>query len=69
MSLRKSLLPPQGLPVTCVATWRISPLACAAAATGELAITAPCLGLSQRLLNRDHASMYYAGMPELGGGR
>lgn len=31
--------------------------------TGELAILAPMLGASQRLLNRDHAEAYYSGMP------
>ena len=32
-------------------------------ATGELTIVAPAVGLSQSLLNRDHAAGYYAGMP------
>lgn len=31
--------------------------------TGELAVVAPLLGLSQSLLNRDHAAAYYTGMP------
>ena len=31
--------------------------------TGELAILAPMVGASQRLLNRDHAEVYYSGMP------
>ncbi|KAI8464379.1 MAG: hypothetical protein J3K34DRAFT_388561 [Monoraphidium minutum] len=30
---------------------------------GELALVPPMLGLSQRLLNRDHAKTYYEGMP------
>lgn len=30
---------------------------------GELALGAPMLGVSQKLLNRDHADVYYKGMP------
>jgi acyl-coenzyme A synthetase/AMP-(fatty) acid ligase len=32
-------------------------------AAGELALRPPLLGASQRLLNADHAAIYYAGMP------
>ncbi|GFR42552.1 hypothetical protein Agub_g3459 [Astrephomene gubernaculifera] len=45
-----------------------TPSAAAAAArsgmlSGEVALAAPMLGMSQRLLNRDHYKVYYAGMP------
>jgi acetyl-CoA synthetase len=36
--------------------------------TGELALAVPCLGASQRLLNKDHAQAYYKGMPRVPGG-
>ena len=39
-----------------------------AAVTGELAILVPALGTSQRLLNGDHARVYFDGMPALGPG-
>ncbi|KAI3435948.1 hypothetical protein D9Q98_002006 [Chlorella vulgaris] len=39
------------------------------AVTGELALAVPCLGVSQRLLNKDHRQAYYEGMPEGSGGR
>lgn len=32
---------------------------------GEVAVRAPALGTSQRLLNRDHFAVYFAGMPEV----
>jgi len=34
---------------------------------GEVAVRAPAVGCSQRLLNRDHFEEYYAGMPVVGG--
>ncbi len=40
-----------------------------AVVTGELALSAPALGSSQRLLNKDHAAAYYEGMPTLPDGR
>ena len=40
-----------------------------AAVSGELALAAPALGMSQRLLNKDHAEAYYAGMPPVPGAR
>ncbi|KAL4458600.1 hypothetical protein ABPG75_013465 [Micractinium tetrahymenae] len=39
-----------------------------AVVTGELALAAPALGISQRLLNKDHAAAYYEGMPAVPGG-
>ena len=36
--------------------------------TGELALAAPALGISQRLLNKDHGQAYYSGMPSVPGG-
>jgi acyl-coenzyme A synthetase/AMP-(fatty) acid ligase len=36
--------------------------------TGELALAVPCLGVSQRLLNKDHRQAYYEGMPKARGG-
>ncbi|GAB4821930.1 hypothetical protein N2152v2_008976 [Parachlorella kessleri] len=47
----------------------LSPHGDVAAVTGELAIAAPMLGISQRLLNKDHHEVYYADMPQLPGGR
>eukprot|EP00887_Chlorella_sp_A99_P006425 scaffold3.g6425.t1 len=47
----------------------LSPHGDPAAVTGELAIGAPMLGVSQRLLNKDHGQVYYEGMPVLPGGR
>jgi len=35
--------------------------------TGEVSLAAPMLGISQRLLNRDHKKLYYDGMPSSGG--
>lgn len=40
-----------------------------AVVTGELALAAPALGTSQRLLNKDHAAPYYEGMPAMPDGR
>ncbi|KAL4458608.1 hypothetical protein ABPG75_013473 [Micractinium tetrahymenae] len=37
-----------------------------AVVSGELAILAPALGTSQRLLNADHHQVYFAGMPPAG---
>ncbi len=37
--------------------------------TGELALAAPALGISQRLLNKDHRAAYYEGMPAIPGAR
>ncbi len=39
------------------------------AQSGEVFIVPPAIGLSQRLLNRDHHQEYYAGMPTLDDGR
>lgn len=39
-----------------------------AVTTGELALAAPALGISQRLLNKDHQAAYYEGMPAIPGG-
>jgi acetyl-CoA synthetase len=36
------------------------------AASGELFIEPPCVGLSVELLNRDHHDVYYAGTPDIG---
>ena len=36
--------------------------------TGELALAAPALGISQHLLNKDHGQAYYSGMPSVPGG-
>ena len=36
---------------------------------GELALAAPALGISQRLLNKDHRAAYYEGMQAIPGGR
>lgn len=36
------------------------------AASGELFIEPPCVGLSVELLNRDHHEAYYAGTPDIG---
>ena len=36
-----------------------SPHGSGEALTGELALLGPCLGWSQRLLNRDHHAAYY----------
>ena len=47
----------------------LSPHGDPACVTGELAIAAPSLGLSQSLLNREHTKTYYAGMPQLAGSR
>lgn len=35
--------------------------------TGEVALLTPMLGLSQRLLNKDHHHVYYKDMPMLKG--
>jgi acetyl-CoA synthetase len=35
---------------------------------GEVALVPPSIGLSNRLLNKDHDSVYYAGMPHLADG-
>ncbi len=40
----------------------------AAAGTGELALVAPMCGSSNRLKNRDHHEVYFAGMPKGAGG-
>ena len=40
-----------------------------AVVTGELALAVPALGVSQRLLNKDHKAAYYDGMPAVPGGR
>ncbi|KAL4429392.1 hypothetical protein ABPG77_005166 [Micractinium sp. CCAP 211/92] len=40
-----------------------------AVVTGELALSAPALGTSQRLLNKDHAAAYFEGMPSMPDGR
>ncbi|KAK9802017.1 hypothetical protein WJX73_001758 [Symbiochloris irregularis] len=37
------------------------------ACNGELTLVGPCLGWSQRLLNRDHHTAYYEGMPMAAG--
>ncbi len=43
----------------------MSPSPAHAAVSGELAILVPALGTSQRLLNGDHAQVYFDGMPSL----
>lgn len=40
-----------------------------AAMTGEFALAAPMVGISQSLVNKDHHQVYYADMPLLPGGR
>ena len=47
----------------------LSPHGDTAAVTGELALAAPALGTSQRLLNKDHRAAYYEGMPQIPGAR
>jgi acetyl-CoA synthetase len=37
------------------------------AASGEVFLVAPSIGLSQRLLNRDHHEVYYSGTPKIEG--
>ncbi|KDD73731.1 AMP-binding enzyme, partial [Helicosporidium sp. ATCC 50920] len=56
MGMVPVLLPDAGEP---------SPHGDAAPMEGELTIVAPALGTAQRLLNRDHAEVYFEGMPSL----
>jgi acetyl-CoA synthetase len=53
------VLPPDGSPPLSVE----APQASCIGLRGEVALLAPAVGSSQQLLNRDHHSVYFAGMP------